>query len=94
MKPLFRRVQAENRLADFRVDVLDGLQHAFAEIARSVTIAQFDCFLRARGCAGRHGGASGNARLEDDVSFDCRIAAGIENFAGDDVDDGTHGYGF
>ena len=40
MKRLLGRVEAEDRLADLGVDVLDRLQHALAEIARGVAVAQ------------------------------------------------------
>ena len=43
------------------VDVLDGLQHALAEVALRVAVAQFDGFVLAGGGAGRHGRAAEDA---------------------------------
>ena len=87
---LLAGVEAEDRLADFGVDVLDGFGDALAEIARGVAVAQLDRLLRAGRRAGRDGRAAGHAGLEDHVGFDGGIAAGIEDLAGDDVDDGAH----
>ena len=77
------------RFADFGVDVLDGLQHALAEIARLVAIAQFDRLAAAGGGAGRHGGTAHHAGFQQHVGFDGGIAAGIQNFPGDDINNCT-----
>ncbi len=45
------------------VDVGDGFQHAFAQIAGFITIAQFQRFVGAGGCPRRHGSAAGDAIL-------------------------------
>ncbi len=87
---LLAGVQAEDRFADLRVDVLDGAHDALAVIARGVAVAQLHGFLRARRGARWHRGAAGDARLEYDVGFDGGVAARIEDLAGDDVDDGAH----
>jgi hypothetical protein len=68
-------VEAEDRFADFGVDVLDRLGHTLAEIALRIAVAQFDRLLRTRRCARRHRGAAGHAGFEDDVGLDRRIAA-------------------
>ncbi len=41
--------------------------------------------------AGRNRGAPERAVLQDDIDFDGRIAAAVENFTGNDIDDGGHG---
>ena len=78
------------RLEDFAVDGFDRLLHALAEIARLVAVAQFDRLMRAGGGAGGHRGAADRAVLQHHIDLDGGIAAAIENFAADDVDDGGH----
>jgi len=50
-KSLLARVEPEHRFADLGVDVFDCAQHAFAEVARHVTVAQLDRLARAGRCA-------------------------------------------
>jgi hypothetical protein len=69
----------------------DRFLHALAEIARLVAVAQLDGLMRAGGGAGRHRRPSHRTVLQHHVDFDGGIAAAIENFAADDVDDGGHG---
>ena len=73
------------------VDRGDRLLHALAEIALLVAVAQLDRLVRPGRGAGRHGGAAARAVLQHDVDLDGRIAAAVEDFAADDVDDGGHG---
>ena len=54
---LILRVVAEQRVAQHRIDVADGLQHALAEVARLVAVAQLDRLARAGRGAGGHRGA-------------------------------------
>jgi hypothetical protein len=70
--------------------VIDRFQHAFAEIACGIAVAKLDGFLRPRGCARRHAGATRDSGFENNIGLDGRIAARIENLAGDDIDDGAH----
>ena len=86
---LFDRHLAE-RLEDLAVDGFDRLAHALAEIASLVAVAQFDRLMRAGGGARRHRGAADRAVFQHHVDFDGGIAAAVENFAADDVDDGCH----
>ena len=67
-----------------------ALAHALAEIALLVAVAQLDGLVRAGRGARRHGGAAARAVLEDDIDLDGRIAAAVENFAADNIDDGGH----
>ena len=83
-------VHAADGVEDLAVDGGDRLLHALAEVARLVAIAQFDRLVRAGRGARRHGGAAERAVLQHDVDLDGRIAAAIEDFAADDVDDGGH----
>ena len=68
-----------------------ALRTPLPPIARLVAVAQLDRLVRAGRGAGRHGGAAARAVLEDDVDFDGRIAAAIEDFAADNVGNGGHG---
>ena len=63
---------------------------ALAEIALAA-VAQFDRLMRAGRGAGRHRGAAHRAVFQHDVDLDGRVAAAVEDFAADDVDDGGHG---
>jgi hypothetical protein len=67
-----------------------ALQHALAEVARLVAVAQLDGLARAGGGARGHGRAAHGAGLQQHVAFDGGVAAAVEDLAADDVDDGTH----
>ena len=82
-------VEPDNGFADFGVDMFDGFQHALAEIARLVAVAQFDRLAAAGGCARGHGGTTQHAGLQQHIGFNGGIAAGIENFPGDDINNGA-----
>ena len=75
---------------DLVIDGLDRLQHALAEIAVLVAVAQLDRLVGAGGGAGRNCGAADRAVLQHDVDLDRGIAAAVQDFAADDVDDGGH----
>jgi hypothetical protein len=68
----------------------DRLEHALAAVARGVAVAQLDRLARAGRGARGHGGAAHRARLEQHVAFDRGVAAAVEDFPADDVDDGAH----
>ena len=57
-------VHAADRLEDLAVDGLDRLQHALAEIARLVAVAQLDRLVRAGRGARGHRRAAHRAVLE------------------------------
>ena len=78
-------VEAGDGFGDFGVHVADGFQDAFAEVARFVAVAEFVGFVFAGGCAGRNGGAADGAACDVDVGFDGGIAAGIDDFAADEL---------
>ena len=83
-------VQAGDGVENVAVDGLDRLQDALAAVAALVAVAQFHRLVRpGRGARGHRRAAHG-AVLEDDIDLDRRIAAAVEDFAGDDVDDGGH----
>ena len=83
-------VHAADGVEDLAVDGVDRLAHALAEVAL-VAVAQFDRLVRPGGGARRHRGAPLAPVLQHDVDLDGRIAAAVEDFAADDVDDGSHG---
>ena len=57
---------------------------------RLVAVAQLDRLVRAGRGARRHRRAAPHAALEHHVDLDRRIAAAVQDLAGDDVDDGGH----
>src|SRR5207237_7583528 len=82
---LQRWILSGQRLCNDLVDVIDGLDDTLAEIPLLITIAQFECLVLARRCAGWHNRASANAVYEQAVHFHCRIPAGIQNLSRFDV---------
>jgi len=75
---------------DLGIDGLDGLLDALAEIA-AAAVTQFDGFMRAGRSTRRNGRTAHAAVFEIDIDLDGRIAAAVENFAADNVGDGSHG---
>src|SRR5262249_49299235 len=69
----------------------DGHADALAEVALGVAVAQLDGFMSTGRGAGGHRGTAETAVLQHHVYLDGRIAAAVENFASDDIDDGGHG---
>ena len=86
-------IHAGERVENLAIDGLDRVLHALAEIALLVAVAQFDGLMRAGRSAGRHGGAAARAVVQHDIDLDGRVAAAVEDFAADDVDDGGHACG-
>ena len=60
---------------DFTVDVLDRLEHAFAQEAVGVAVAQFDGLVLARGCAAGNNGTPHRAVDQEHFRLYRRIAA-------------------
>jgi hypothetical protein len=89
-KGLFGGVQAQHGFGDFGVDVLDGLEHAFAQVAGFVTVAQLDGLARAGGGTRGHGGAAHDAGFQQHVALDGGVAAAVEDFTPDDVNNSAH----
>ena len=85
------RLQADDLGAEHAVDVVDRLEHALAAVALLVAVAQLEGLAAAGGRAGGHGEAAPGAALEGDLHLDGGVAAGIEDFTGQDVDDLGHG---
>src|SRR5690606_29861278 len=86
-------IETLQRLRDGLVDVGHGIEHALAEIAGLVAVAQLDRLLGARGGARRHHRAAKAAVGERDFGFKRGVATGVEDFAGVDLGDRGHGEG-
>jgi hypothetical protein len=89
-KSLFGSVQAQHGFGDFGVDVLDGFEYAFAQVAALVTVTQLNGFAAAGGCTRGHGGAAHHARLQQHIALDGGIATAVQNFTANDIYDCTH----
>ena len=87
-------IQAHQRFRDFGIEVLDGAQHALAQITALVAVAQLDGFAGAGGCARRHGRTAHGAGFQQHIAFHGGVAARIQNLAADDIDDCTHDFTF
>jgi hypothetical protein len=83
------RLEAANRVEDLGVDGGNRLLDALAAIAFAA-VAQLDGFVRTRRCAGRHSSAAERSLLQPDIDLHGRIAAAVQDFAGDHVDDCGH----
>src|SRR5690349_17663804 len=75
---------------EFAVPGLDGFLHTLAAVPLLVAVAQLRGFMGSGGGARGHRGAAEGAVFQGHVHFDGGIAAGVENFAADDVDNGAH----
>src|SRR6185437_3611070 len=83
-------VHASKGIEDFAVYRLDRLTHALSEIAVFIAVAKFYRLVRAGRGAGRNRGTAEAAVLQNDVDFNRRISAGVEDFAADDIDNSGH----
>ena len=83
-------VEAAQRIEDFAIDRFDRAAHALAEITLLVAVTKLDGLVRAGRSSRRHGGTAERAILQDDIDLNGRIAAAVENFAADNIDDGSH----
>ena len=70
------------------VHVFNGLEHALAEEACLVSIAELDGFMLAGGGTGRDGGPADRAAFEVDIDFDGGIAPGVDDLAAPDFNNG------
>ena len=72
---LISRIKTEDRFGDLAVHILNRLRHALAKPTALVAIAQLDRLVLASRRARRNRRASGRPVLENDLGFECRIAA-------------------
>jgi hypothetical protein len=87
---LLGSVETDDRLGNFRVHELHGLQHALAAVTSLVAVAQLDRLERAGGGAGRDRSAADGAVVQAHLDLDGRVATRVENLPGDDRFDGGH----
>ena len=87
-------VEPGHRIEDVAIDGLDRSQDALAAEPALVAVAQLHGFARSGRGARRNGGPAHGAVLENHIDLDRRIAAAVEDFTGDDVDDCSHDRGF
>ena len=87
---LLAGIQAHKGLGDFGVDVLHSLQHALAQVAALVAIAQFNGLTRAGGCATGHRGAAHDTAFQQHIALDRGIATAIDHFTANQVNDCCH----
>ena len=90
-RDLFFRVEAGNGVENFAIDRFHRPEHALAGKAGLVAVAQFDRLMGAGRGARGHGGAAEGAVLEGHIDLDRGIAARVQDFTGDDVDNLSHG---
>jgi hypothetical protein len=86
----FECVQAANLRGDGGVDVLDGLEDAFTEIALLVAVAEFHGLVLAGAGAGWDGCPAKSAVFQYNVYLDCGIPTGIQYLARLYVFDNAH----
>ncbi len=87
---LLSGIQADDGFSDLCVHVLHRLQHALAQIALLVAVAQFNRFFLTCGRARRHGGTAHHTRFQQHVRFYGRVATGIQNLTRYDINNCTH----
>ena len=78
-RALVSGIEPHDRCGNRFVHVGDSLEHAFAQEARVVAIAQFDGFVFASGRPRRHSGAAKCSAFKNDVSLHSRISARIDD---------------
>ncbi len=86
-------VESDEFGSEFLIDGLDGLEDAFAEVARLVAVAEFPGFVLAGAGAARDRSAADGAAFEFHIDFDGGIAAGVNDLTGADVGDGRFEHG-
>ena len=84
------RIVADQGLGDLLLDVLHGLQHALAQVAVLVAVAQLHGLVLAGGCPAGHRRAPRGAAGDQHVGLDGGVAAGIEDLPGPDLLDDRH----
>ena len=86
---LFLGLVAAQRVAQLTVDGIDRLGDTLAHVAIAA-VAQFDRFVRAGRSARGNRRPSDRAIVKMHVHLNGGVAAAVENFAADDIDDDGH----
>ncbi len=71
---LITGIVAQQRLPQYGIDVLDGLQHALAAIALRIPVTQLHRFARTGGSPRGHRSTTLRAVIQDDIRLDRGIA--------------------
>ena len=87
---LFGGIEAGQRIEDLAIHGIHGTLHALAAVAVAA-VAFFMRFVGAGRRAGWHRSAALGAAFQRDIDFDRRVAAAVENFTAQNIDDGGHG---
>ena len=82
---LVKRVEADHRLGDLAVDVLDRKLNALAAVTALVAVAQLAGFVHTGGCTGGDSRTADGAVVQRDLYLDSRVAAGVKDLAPHDV---------
>ena len=82
---LVKRVEADHRLGDLAVDVLDRKLNALAAVTAFVAVAQLAGFVHTGGCTGGDSRTADGAVVQRDFYLDSRVAAGVKDLAPHDV---------
>ena len=83
-------IQAGQGVVNFVVDVFNRFQNAFSAVAFFVAVTELYGFMHAGRRAGRNRRAAESAALQDNFRFNRRIAAGVKNLAGMNINNCTH----
>jgi len=62
------------------------LLDSLPQVALSVSVAEFERFVLSRRCTARHRCSAERAAVEQDIRFDSRVSAAIQDFACFDLD--------
>lgn len=89
-RALVERVHADYRLGALLVHMVDGLDHALAQIAILIAVTQLNSLERASRSAGGNHRAAERAVVERHLDLDGGIAARIKHLATIDVQNLTH----
>ncbi|MNV57135.1 hypothetical protein D3C71_1494510 [compost metagenome] len=87
---LVKSVHADYFRSDDLVNVLNGSQYAFAQVAGFVVVAELNGFVSACGSAGRNDGAAFSAGFQVYVNFYSRVAAGVQYLASIYIRNNSH----
>ena len=80
--PLADGIEADDLGADLGVHVLDGLEHALAQVAALVAVAQLNGLVFTRGGSRGHGGSAPGAARKLHLHLDGGVAARVQDLPG------------
>ena len=93
-QPLVVGLKAAQGIEDFTLGAIDSLLHPLAAEARRIVVAQLNRLKAAgRGTRG-HSGATHGTGFKLNIHLNGGHAPGVEDFAGGDINNRTHGIAF